>query len=228
MFKLGDPTDCRTFRYRLRKRRFAIVEDMIRDVAETKGIIRILDVGGRLGYWRMLAPDLRGIVHLVILNLKTAWLDESDAGLSFERQVGDGCDLHNYCDGEFDLVHSNSVIEHVGSLQNMTKFARETRRVGNGYYVQTPYLWYPIEPHYLVPCLHWLPAPTRAKLIWRYQLGYGGICADFAGALANVDHTQLLDMTMMRWLFPDGKLLCERYALMVKSISSYRKPRLAI
>jgi hypothetical protein len=226
MIKRGNPLNPRSYRYRLRKRRFVIVERMIRALAEVKSTVRILDVGGRLGYWRMLAPDLRGAVHLVILNREAefAWLDEADPSFSFEKRVGDGCDLQAYVDGEFDLVHSNSVIEHVGSLQKMKRFAEETRRVGNGYYVQTPYLWFPMEPHYLVPCVHWLPAPTRVKLIWKYQLVCGKNPVDFTTALVEVDHTQLLDMTMMRSFFPDGKLACERYTFMIKSISSYRDP----
>jgi hypothetical protein len=35
--------------------------------------------------------------------------------------------------------------------------ARETVQVGRSYYLQTPNFWFPLEPHYGVPFIHWLP-----------------------------------------------------------------------
>src|SRR3546814_10323990 len=65
----------------------------------------------------------------------------------------------------FDIAHSNSVIEHVITWDNMKNFARETRRVAAWHYVQTPYFWFPVDPHfYKLPFYHWLPRPLRAKL----------------------------------------------------------------
>jgi SAM-dependent methyltransferase len=75
-----------------------------------------------------------------------------------------------FADGEFDLAYCSSVIEHVAP-ERRDAFARELRRVARGWFVQTPALSFPIEPHALLPFAHWLPAALRRRY-WR--LGAGG------------------------------------------------------
>ena len=54
-------------------------------------------------------------------------------------------------DKSFDAVFSNSVIEHVGTFEDQKMMANEVIRVTNFYFIQTPNLYFPIEPHFLVP-----------------------------------------------------------------------------
>ena len=70
-----------------------------------------------------------------------------------------------YQAGDFDLIYSNSVIEHVGSKQNQEKFSEEVHRVCDKYIVQTPSLWFPLEPHSLIPLFQFIPHALRAFLI---------------------------------------------------------------
>lgn len=51
--------------------------------------------------------------------------------------VGDGTRLA-FEDQSFDLVYSNSVIEHLGTWEKQQAFAAEARRVGRGYWIPTP------------------------------------------------------------------------------------------
>lgn len=73
-------------------------------------------------------------------------------------------------DREFDLVYCSSVIEHVPPPRREA-FAAELRRVGRGFYVQTPAFSFPLEPHALLPFAQWLPVTLR-KPYWR--LGAAG------------------------------------------------------
>ena len=75
-----------------------------------------------------------------------------------------------FADDEFDLVYCSSVIEHVPPARRQA-FARELRRVGRGWYVQTPAYSFPIEPHSLLPGAQWLPVGLRRRY-WR--LGVAG------------------------------------------------------
>jgi SAM-dependent methyltransferase len=75
-----------------------------------------------------------------------------------------------FAEHEFDLVYCSSVIEHVPPARREA-FAAELRRVGRGFFVQTPAFSFPLEPHALLPFAHWLPVPLR-KPYWR--LGASG------------------------------------------------------
>jgi SAM-dependent methyltransferase len=69
---------------------------------------------------------------------------------------GDALDLP-FADGEFDIVFSNAVIEHVGGEDDQRRFVREALRVGRQAFVTTPNRRFPVEVHTLLPLVHWLP-----------------------------------------------------------------------
>jgi SAM-dependent methyltransferase len=106
-----------------------------------------------------------------------------------------------FSDGEFDLVYCSSVVEHVPRSWRAA-FARELRRVGRGWFVQTPAFSFPIEPHSLLPGAHWLPVALRRRY-WR--LGAAGDWEDIA----------LLRRPELEELF--GPALPERVGPLVKS-----------
>jgi hypothetical protein len=202
---------------RFRAARFRQVQSIIEQLVERHGEIRVLDAGGRAEYWNLLAPALAEKVHLTILNYSDELNDYSKtmAHVRYENVTGNACDMPQYGDGSFHLVHSNSVIEHVGSYTNMLAFANEVRRVGQAYYVQTPNYWFPIEPHYAFPLLHWLPDPIRIRVEMRFNIGLGSR-QDFAGALRALDDIRMISQTVMRGLFPDAQHSAERFALIFK------------
>ncbi len=67
-------------------------------------------------------------------------------------------------DQSFDVVHSNAVIEHVGSREDQERFIAELVRVGRSGFVTTPNRWFPIETHCKLPLLHWLPRRLVTRL----------------------------------------------------------------
>jgi len=75
---------------------------------------------------------------------------------------GDACALP-FGDGEFDVVHSNAVIEHVGARERQEAFVREAVRVGKRVFLTTPNRWFPLEVHTRLPLVHWLPAGAAAR-----------------------------------------------------------------
>jgi SAM-dependent methyltransferase len=81
-----------------------------------------------------------------------------------------------FSDDEFDLVYCSSVIEHVVPAKRVA-FAAEARRVGRAWFVQTPALGFPVEPHSLLPFAHWLPSSLR-RHYWR--LGAAGAWEDIS------------------------------------------------
>ena len=73
---------------------------------------------------------------------------------------GDACALP-FEDGEFDIVFSNAVIEHVGGRDRQRQLVSEAVRVGRRVFVTTPNRWFPIEVHTRLPLVHWLPERLR-------------------------------------------------------------------
>jgi SAM-dependent methyltransferase len=70
--------------------------------------------------------------------------------------------------GSFDVVVSNHVIEHVGDNDAQLAHLSEISRVlapGGICYLATPSRWAPIEPHYKVPLLSWLPERMRSPYL---------------------------------------------------------------
>ena len=121
------------FQRKFRERRFSKVLQIIERQLEGKEQLRILDAGGLVGYWRMLPEHLRDRVRITIINRDHIVEDDRSVdadGLNIELCAGDACDMPQYADGSFDIVHSNSVIEHVGGYRQMMQFSAEVRRVG--------------------------------------------------------------------------------------------------
>ena len=71
-----------------------------------------------------------------------------------------------FSDGQFDIVFSNAVIEHVGDTDTQRKFIAECLRVAKRVFITTPARTFPIEVHTLIPFVHWLPARGRN---WIYR-----------------------------------------------------------
>src|SRR3546814_17223193 len=90
---------------------------------------------------------------------------------------------------------------------NMKNFARETRRVAAWHYVQTPYFWFPVDPHfYTLPFYHWLPRPLRAKLLMRLPLAHAGTISKLEKAHQIVDGVRLIHGAHITLLFPKRSL----------------------
>jgi hypothetical protein len=176
----------------------------------------VLDLGGTSDYWRAVGIDFlhdNGF-QITILNFESSELGEGP----FKTLVGDACAVE-LPDMSYDLVHSNSVIEHVGDWDRMEQFAKEVRRLAPAYYVQTPNWWFPIEPHfYKVPMFQWLPKSIRASILYHLPIAHSGRIRDRERAMEIVKTTRLLTPRQMRRLFPDGELLRERFGGLTKSL----------
>jgi hypothetical protein len=85
---------------------------------------------------------------------------------SVKFMVADGRALP-FADAEFDIGFSNAVIEHVGSRAEQRRFVAEMVRTCRRVFLCTPNRRFPIDPHTLLPFVHWLPRTWwRAVLRW--------------------------------------------------------------
>ncbi len=171
--------------------------------------IHILDVGGRPEYWENIGHE--NVSKIILLNYDEAELQRTGSENNlFEVRVGDARDLSDYDDNSFDLVHSNSVIEHVGGWPDMAAMAREVQRVGKTGWLQTPAYEFPIEPHFRMLGIHWFGAPTRSSLL-RLSRHYRN--QNRAARRMHAERINLLSHRDMHVLFPDCNIWIERIIL---------------
>ncbi|WP_269716097.1 class I SAM-dependent methyltransferase [Caulobacter sp. NIBR2454] len=205
---------------RFRRARTRLVAELIEKTFAAEGRCRIIDLGGEPDYWRLFDRALleRCRVQITSVNIQ-GFISRDPMIHSIE---GDACDLSQFVDGSFDLVHSNSVIEHVGDWARMTAFAAEVRRLAPRYYVQTPYWGFPYEPHFGSWFFHWRSEQSRAKAMLKRQHGYEKKAADMGEAMATVQSARLLDKAQFRFLFSDARFPDERIAGLTKSLIAIR------
>lgn len=215
-----DYEDPNSLASRFRRARARHIAGLIREVFAERGACRIVDLGGRPDYWRVIDRALLEACRVTITTINL----ESQAPIDdpmFDQRPGDAC-AFDAPDNAFDIAHSNSVIEHVGDWPRMEAFAAETRRLAPRYFVQTPYFWFPVEPHFSAPFFHWAPEGLRARWLMKRGHGFVGRAGDLAEAMRAVQHARLLDKAMMRQLFPDARLEEEKVAGLTKSLMAIR------
>jgi Methyltransferase domain len=206
-----------------RQKRFAHVARIINGILAEKDTCHILDIGGTAGYWATYANGLQW-TRLCITTVNVTY-DDDTSHPDIAAMIGDGRDLGRlFEDQSFDLVHSNSVIEHVGKWNDMIAMSQEVRRVGRFYFVQAPYFWFPIEPHFRLPFFHWLPEPVRCQIVMRRAAGYFERQPDIGHAVSAVQSAVLPDRAQMQYLFPDATIIHEKWHGLTKSLMAIRGP----
>lgn len=133
----------------------------------------------------------------------------------------------NFKNKYFDIVFSNSVIEHATiskkkiwkmysgkkfkneSLKRQAKFAKEIIRLGKFYYVQTPYKYFFLETHSWLPFIQFLPRRILIPTLRIINLFW-------------IKKTQpdwyLLNKKEMKKLFPKANIIKEKFFIFTKSL----------
>ena len=214
LFRLADNRRANSLANRFRRRRFRFFESLLEPLPTP---VRILDVGGTEAFWRHMGALNDARFEVTLLNLT-----RDHAGVrGMDAVTGDARDLSRFGDDEFDVVFSNSVIEHLAEQAEQRRMAAEVRRVGTRYFVQTPNRYFPIEPHFLFPGFQFLPVSARVALVRRFALGYHDAMPDPDAARRAVSEIRLLDARELRELFPGARIYRERVVAMTKSLIAY-------
>ena len=211
--RLADNRDPGSLAARLRRKRFALFTRLLEGLP---GRLNVLDVGGTPRFWQVMGFDDRRVA-VTLMNRSPI---ECESRV-MRNLVGDARDMRVFGDQEFDIVFSNSVIEHVGSFDDQRAMAAEVRRVGKRYFVQTPNRYFPIEPHFLFPAFQFLPLRVRAGMLARRDVGWYKKAGSYEEAFAEVSAVRLLSLREFRTLFPEGHLYKERFCGLTKSFVMY-------
>lgn len=177
--------------------------------------LRICDLGGSQHFWDKLGIDVPDD-RITIYNISDVETQGVTAASPQRIRVliYDGEHIPER-DGAFDLLVCNSVLEHVPPAQRAS-LAAEMRRVAKAVFCQTPARSFPVEPHFLMPFVHWLPRRLGFQLIkfspWRLlsRPNQATMNEYWWG-------TRLLGREELQALFPEARIVAERVLGLTKS-----------
>jgi hypothetical protein len=205
-----DPSNPRSVSAQARRRRWTKFLGVFTELRS----MRVLDLGGTTAYWESAPVKPKSVT---VVNLS----DEPSTNLVTAFQ-GDACAPPMLISqGRFDLVVSNSLLEHVGGHLSRTRLADVVHTSADFHWIQTPYRYFPMEPHWMFPGIQFLPFAARVRVTERWPLGHMK-AANRASAISHVHEVELLGITQMRSYFPTSSIWCERFAGLIKSLVAYK------
>jgi len=210
---IANNTNNQSLSHRMRKKRFQFFLSILYKLPKP---ISILDIGGTVEFWKAMQFTEPGVT-ITLLNLEAPETVE----YPFVFLQGDATHLSDIQDQQFDLVFSNSVIEHLFTWQNQQKMAAEVSRVAKWHFIQAPNYWFPIEPHWVFPCFQYLPNKIQIWLTQHVSLGHIPKQKEYAKARQQVAEIKLLTKHEMMTLFPNSAIYCEKFMGLNKSFIAY-------
>lgn len=201
---------------KFRSRRFFVFENLILKNFPEVSPIHILDVGGTAYFWKNMGFLQKYNIHITLLNLEK----EAVNAPRISSMAGDATDLSVFKDGSFDLVFSNSVIEHLYTWENQNKMAEEVMRVGKKFFIQTPNKHFFIEAHYALPFIQYIPKKSAFHILTQTKISRMQKWAP-KDAQQYLDEIRLISQKEMQKLFPGAKLYKEKFLGMTKSFTAH-------
>lgn len=209
-----------------RKRRIQLLRVLVDKVVSEKGKCQILDVGGTYSFWSTWKEHIDwSLTEVTCVNRDPSHLSDGSAEGLVKMVSGDACCLDWAADNSFDAVFSNSVIEHVGNWSRMRAMADEITRVAPRHLIQTPYFWFPIEPHSRTALLHWVPESWSYRMVMSRKRGFWPKADNVSDAVQLVQSAKMLDVGQMKELFPHSEILREKIFGVTKSLMAFKLER---
>lgn len=180
----------------------------------------VLDIGGTMAYWKNNLQYIpQGLIKDIdVINLPPQETVEEKIGpVTLFQYAGDATDLSSLRLDHYDIVYSNSVLEHVGTLRNQKYMAEMVMKLGDYYFIQTPAKSFPIEPHFFFPFFAYLPLGTQAFLHQNFHLGFLHKNPDWLSARIVCEETRLITYRELKTIFKGCDIIKERLFGLCKS-----------
>lgn len=189
--------------FKLRLNRISLLKEQL--IIKDKPL-KILDIGGTELFWKRMGLCDDKNFEITVINL----LKEEEANCTNIRsRICDARFMNEFKNNEFDIAFSNSVIEHVGSYKDQKLMANEIQRVGKNFFIQTPNLYFPIEPHVFFPFFQFFPMKVKLIMIRNFKLGFSKN-TEIKEAEDVIKSLRLLKKSELKKLFPDAKIIEEK------------------
>lgn len=170
--------------------------------------VRVLDLGGTAEMWSRWQVRESDALQITLLNHHRLDTTQRDVPVTqpFIRSChGDALALTARELHSFDVIFSNSMLEHLPSRVQQVQLADCIMASGLPFFIQVPNRRSPVDPHFphpLVPFFALYPRELQARLLAWSHLGSGGRATSLAQARATFAHYHPLSRTDMHRLFP--------------------------
>jgi len=202
--KIADFQDEKSFAKKIRLKRMAIFNNLTKDLPKP---IKILDVGGTELFHEIMGLAGNKDYMITILNLS----ESKTRHKNIKSVKGNACQMKEFDDYHFDVVFSNSVIEHVGNFEDQKMMADEMQRLAKKFFLQTPNFYSPVEPHFFIPLFQFLPIQIQIFLVQNFNCGYLKKTPNKKEAKKVVRSIRLLKESEIKKLFPESIIKKERF-----------------
>jgi hypothetical protein len=202
-----------TLRQYTRTRRARLFREFIERIP---GRLRIVDLGGTISYWNEWGLTADDRFHVTLINNHDAnktQLHERTTLPNLDNVLRDACDVTADDYRQYDVIFSNSFIEHLTSREKQVGVARRIIDSGRPYFIQTPNKYSLVDPHFprpYVPFFAAYPRAVQARLLTFGALGSGSSSPSFEAAMARLQYYHPLSREDVRELFPDARIVVER------------------
>lgn len=214
MTTTGKLSMLRRLRRYTRAQRLKSFNEFLRGAAGER--IRLIDLGGTIKFWEDWGLAKQPFLDVTLVNSHD--LDkthENDAITlpNIRRLRADVLTLTAEDLAKYDVIFSNSLIEHLPGPQAQQQLAQAIVGSGRPYFLQTPNKRSPLDPHFprpYVPFFATYPRPLQARLLSWFALGSGSAASSYEAALLRLQNYYPLTTRDIRLLFPQARVVVER------------------
>jgi hypothetical protein len=180
------------------------------------GRIRLVDLGGTVKFWEDWGLAKQPLLDITLVNdhhLDKTHENDPITLPNIHRLRADVLTLTAKDLAEYDVIFSNSLIEHLPGPQAQQQLARAIIASARPYFLQTPNKHSPLDPHFprpYVPFFAIYPRSLQARLLSWSALGSGSAAPSYEAALARLRNYYPLTTRDIRLLFPQARVVVER------------------
>lgn len=180
------------------------------------GRVRLIDLGGTAAFWENWGLAQQPLLHVTLVNdhhLDKTHENEPITLPNIHNLRADVLTLSATDLAEYDVIFSNSLIEHLPGPQLQRQLAQAIIDSGRPYFLQTPNKRSPVDPHFprpYVPFFAAYPRTLQARLLSWSSLGSGSAAPSYEAALVRLSNYYPLTARGVRQLFPQARIVMER------------------
>jgi hypothetical protein len=180
------------------------------------GPVRLIDLGGTVKFWEDWGLARRPQLDVTLVNNHDRDKNHQDDPITLpnlRRLRADVLTLTAEDFAQYDVIFSNSLIEHLPGRALQQQLARAIIDSGRPYFLQTPNKRSPIDPHFprpYVPFFATYPRPLQARLLSWSSLGSGSVAPSYQAALQRLQNYYPMTVNDIRRCFPRARVVVER------------------